>query len=219
MKYVIIGPLIRVIFRPEVKGLRNVPKMGGAIVAGNHLSFLDQFVLALVLPRRITFIAKSDYFNQRGLKGRLMNAFFRAGGQIPVDRAGGAAANPALVAGKRVVTAGGLLGIYPEGTRSPDGRLYKGHTGVAKIALSARVPVIPCSISGTFEAMPPGRVIPRVRKISISFGDPCHFIGTSQADHVTLRQTADAIMVAIGELSDQQYVDRYASEVKSEISA
>ncbi|MGW7201786.1 lysophospholipid acyltransferase family protein [Streptomyces chryseus] len=220
MKYVIIGPLVRVIFRPSVQGVENIPKTGGAIIAGNHLSFLDQFVMALTLPRRVTFIAKAEYFRGDGIKGALTAAFFRAGGQIPVDRSGGGAASAALKAGMDVLNSGQLLGIYPEGTRSPDGKLYKGRTGVARLMQATGAPVVPCAISGTLEAMPPGTRIPRPRRVAINFGPPITFMGRDKSwDHASLRAVTDEIVCAIGAMSGQEYVDRYASDRREELAA
>ena len=154
---VVLTPILRPLFRPVVEGLENIPESGPAILASNHLSFSDSIFLPLVVPRRITFLAKSDYFTGRSLKGRMKAMFFRGVGQVPVDRSGGKAATAALETAKRVLSEGKLLGIYPEGTRSPDGRLYRGKTGVARMALEAGVPVLPVAMINTFEIQPPGR--------------------------------------------------------------
>lgn len=160
LKYVLLGPLLRLVFRPRIEGLEHVPSSGAAIVAGNHLSFSDHFLMPAVLKRRITFLAKAEYFTGPGLKGRLTAFFFHSAGQIPVDRSGKEAGQAAIREGLGVLGKGELLGIYPEGTRSHDGRLYKGKVGVAVMALKAGVPVVPCAMIGTFEAQPPGRKIP-----------------------------------------------------------
>lgn len=172
LKYVLLGPLLRVVFRPRIEGLDHVPGSGAAIVAGNHLSFSDHFLMPAVLRRRITFLAKAEYFTGPGLKGRLTAFFFRSAGQIPVDRSGKEAGQAAIREGLGVLGRGELLGIYPEGTRSHDGRLYKGKVGVAVMALRAGVPVVPCAMIGTFEAQPPGRKIPKLHPVVIRFGEP-----------------------------------------------
>ena len=158
----ILTPILRVFFRPWVEGGDHIPPEGPAILASNHLSFSDSIFLPLVVPRRITFLAKADYFTGTGVKGKLTKGFFSGVGQIPIDRSGGAASERALQTGLRVLGGGSLLGLYPEGTRSPDGRLYKGKTGVARMALEAGVPVIPVAMIGTFEVQPQGKVVPRI---------------------------------------------------------
>ncbi|CAM5257284.1 hypothetical protein SVIOM74S_06996 [Streptomyces violarus] len=175
LKYVLLGPLLRLVFRPRIEGLEHVPAEGAAIVAGNHLSFSDHFLMPAVLKRRITFLAKAEYFTGPGIKGRLTASFFRSAGQIPVDRSGKDAGQAAIREGLGVLSKDELLGIYPEGTRSHDGRLYKGKVGVAVMALKAGVPVIPCAMIGTFEAQPPGKVIPNVHPVVIRFGKPLDF--------------------------------------------
>ncbi|WP_432034870.1 lysophospholipid acyltransferase family protein [Streptomyces sp. HD1123-B1] len=217
LKYVLLGPLLRLLFRPRVEGLEHIPAEGAAIVAGNHLSFSDHFLMPAIVPRRITFLAKAEYFTGRGLKGRLTAAFFRGAGQIPVDRAGGKAAEAALRSGLAVLRKGRLLGIYPEGTRSHDGRLYKGRTGVAAMALTAGAPVIPCAMVGTFEIQPPGRVVPRIRRVTIRFGAPLDFSRYAglEEERTVLRAVTDEIMYEILRLSGQEYVDAYASDVKA----
>ncbi|GAB1330951.1 lysophospholipid acyltransferase family protein [Streptomyces sennicomposti] len=218
LKYVLLGPLLRVVFRPRIEGLEHVPASGPAIVAGNHLSFSDHFLMPAILRRRITFLAKTEYFTGPGLKGRLTAAFFRSAGQIPVDRSGKEAGRAAIREGLGVLRRGELLGIYPEGTRSPDGRLYKGKVGVAVMAIEAGVPVVPCAMIGTFEAQPPGRVVPRVRPVVIRFGEPLdfsRFAGMTEQKAV-LRAVTDEIMYAILSLSGQEYVDRYAAVAKAE---
>ncbi|KJY44169.1 acyl-phosphate glycerol 3-phosphate acyltransferase, partial [Streptomyces sp. NRRL S-444] len=142
LKHVLLGPLLRLLFRPRIEGLENIPPEGAAIIAGNHLSFSDHFLMPAILKRRITFLAKAEYFTGPGVKGRLTAFFFRSAGQIPVDRSGKDAGQAALREGLGVLAKGELLGIYPEGTRSHDGRLYKGKVGVAAMALGAGVPVV-----------------------------------------------------------------------------
>ncbi|MEV7689359.1 lysophospholipid acyltransferase family protein [Streptomyces bungoensis] len=221
LKYVLLGPLLRLVFRPRIEGLEHVPASGPAIVAGNHLSFSDHFLMPAILKRRITFLAKAEYFTGPGLKGRLTAFFFRSAGQIPVDRSGKEAGQAAIREGLGVLRKGELLGIYPEGTRSHDGRLYKGKVGVAVMALRAGVPVVPCAMIGTFEAQPPGKVVPRLRPIVIRFGEPLDFsrYAGMEKEKAVLRAVTDEIMYAILTLSEQEYVDRYAADVKEEQAA
>jgi 1-acyl-sn-glycerol-3-phosphate acyltransferase len=221
LKYVLLGPLLRLVFRPRIEGLDHVPSSGAAIVAGNHLSFADHFLMPAILKRRITFLAKAEYFTGPGVKGRLTAFFFRSAGQIPVDRSGKEAGQAAIREGLGVLRKGELLGIYPEGTRSHDGRLYKGKVGVAVMALQAGVPVVPCAMIGTFEAQPPGRVIPRIRPIAIRFGKPLDFsrYAGMENEKAVLRAITDEIMYAVLSLSEQEYVDEYAAVVKAEQAA
>ncbi|AUH44503.1 lysophospholipid acyltransferase family protein [Streptomyces sp. CMB-StM0423] len=221
LKYLFFGPLLRPLFRPRIEGLEHIPEEGAAIVAGNHLSFADHFLMPVMLKRRITFLAKAEYFNGPGLKGRLTAGFFHGIGQIPVDRRGRKAAQAAIEEGLGVLAKGELLGIYPEGTRSHDGRLYKGRVGVAAMALRAGVPVIPCAMLGTREVQPPGQKIPSLGRVTIRFGEPLEFSRyEGLEDHkAVLRAVTDEIMYAILSMSDQEYVDRYAQEVKAEQEA
>ena len=216
MKYVLIGPWLRLIFRPWVQGLENIPEDGAAILASNHLSFSDSFFLPLMVNRRITFMAKSDYFNGRGIKGRLIAWFFAGAGQVPVDRTGGRAGEAALTTGLRILGKGELLGIYPEGTRSPDGRLYRGKTGVARMALEAGVPVIPVAMIDTDRVQPPGKVLPRIGRVGIRIGEPLDFSRYEgmAGDRFILRSITDEIMYELMELADQEYVDVYAARAK-----
>ncbi|MFD9333879.1 lysophospholipid acyltransferase family protein [Streptomyces sp. NPDC060028] len=218
LKHVLLGPLLRLLFRPRIEGLENIPAQGAAIVAGNHLSFSDHFLMPAILKRRITFLAKAEYFTGPGVKGRLTAAFFRSAGQIPVDRSGKDAGQAALREGLGVLSRGELLGIYPEGTRSHDGRLYKGKVGVAAMALGAGVPVVPCAMVGTFEIQPPGQKIPSIRRVTIRFGRPLDFsrYAGMEGERAVLRAITDEIMYEVLELSGQEYVDRYAAEVKAE---
>ncbi len=213
----IIGPLLRLVFRPWADGTENVPREGPAILASNHLSFSDHFFAPLPLPRKVVFLAKSEYFTGRGLKGLVSRAFFRGVGQIPVDRSGGQASERALRTGLRVLAHGQLLGIYPEGTRTPDGRLYRGKTGVARLALEARVPVIPTAMVGTFEFQPPGKIAPRLWvRPGVRFGKPLDFsryYGLHE-DRIVLRAITDEIMYELMKLAGQEYVDEYAQRSK-----
>ena len=170
MKYVVIGPVIKAVFRPWMVGRRNIPTEGAAILASNHLSFSDSIFLPLVLDRRITFPAKMEYFTDPSAVGRLKAIFFRGTGQIPIDRTGGQASRAAIDAGLEVLARGELFGIYPEGTRSPDGRLYRGKTGVARMAMEAGVPIIPVAMIGTDKAQPTGQKIPTITTIGVRFG-------------------------------------------------
>jgi len=214
----ILAPILRIVFRPWADGVDNVPREGPAIIASNHLSFSDHFFAPLPLPRKVIFLAKSEYFTGRGLKGLVSKAFFSGVGQIPVDRSGGEASERALRTGLRVLAQGQLLGIYPEGTRTPDGRLYRGKTGVAR---EARVPVIPCAMIGGFEFQPPGKIRPRLRiRPGVRFGKPLDFsryYGLEQ-DRIVLRALTDEVMYAIMKLSGQEYVDEYAQRAKVSVS-
>jgi 1-acyl-sn-glycerol-3-phosphate acyltransferase len=213
----ILGPFLR-LFRPWAEGTENVPRTGPAILASNHLSFSDHFFAPLPLPRKVVFLAKSEYFTGRGIKGLFSKAFFSGIGQIPVDRSGGEASERALATGLRVLAAGNLLGIYPEGTRTPDGRLFRGKTGVARLALEAKVPVIPCAMVGGFEFQPPGRITPRLRvRPGVRFGKPLDFSRYYglEADRIVLRAVTDEIIYEIMKLSGQEYVDEYAQRHKT----
>ncbi|MFD4744380.1 lysophospholipid acyltransferase family protein [Streptomyces rubiginosohelvolus] len=217
LKYVVLGPVLRLLFRPRIEGLENIPEDGAAIVAGNHLSFSDHFLMPAILKRRITFLAKAEYFTGPGIKGRLTAAFFRSAGQIPVDRSGKDAGQAAIREGLGVLSKGELLGIYPEGTRSHDGRLYKGKVGVAVMAITAGVPVIPCAMLGTFEIQPPGQKLPKIKQVAIRFGEPLDFsrYAGMEDQKAAIRAVTDEIMYAILELSGQEYVDEYAAKAKA----
>src|SRR5882724_8184703 len=214
----ILAPFLRIVFRPWVEGLEHVPKEGAAIIASNHVSFSDSFFMPLVVPRRVTFLAKSDYFTGRGLKGWLTRSFFSGAGQVPVDRSGGRASEAALGTGLRVLGEGKLLGIYPEGTRSPDGRLYRGKTGVARMALEAGVPVIPVAMLNLDELQPPGKIIPKLMRARMRFGAPLDFsrYAGMAGDRFVERAVTDEIMYDLMELSGREYVDVYAQKVKAQ---
>jgi 1-acyl-sn-glycerol-3-phosphate acyltransferase len=215
MKYVLLGPLLRLLYRPKVRGLDNIPKEGPAILAANHQSFLDDLLLPLVVPgRKVVFLAKADYFDKWYLRW-----FFKGANVIPVRRESRSAAEAALQTGVRALREGNLIGIFPEGTRSPDGRLYRGKTGVARMALEAQVPVIPVAITGTFEALPYDRKVPRAGRVEIEFGKPLDFkrhYGTP-ADRFVLRSVTDEIMYEIMLMSGQEYVDEYGSKAKEPV--
>ncbi|MDP4585750.1 MAG: 1-acyl-sn-glycerol-3-phosphate acyltransferase [Microbacteriaceae bacterium] len=213
VKNLILGPLLLRVFRPWVKGLDNVPATGAAILASNHLSFIDSVFLPLVLKRPVVFLAKSEYFTGRGLKGRFVRWFFTASGQLPIDRSGGKASEDALNTGIAVLSTGKLLGIYPEGTRSPDGKMYRGRTGIARMALEAGVPVIPVAMIDTEKVMPIGARMPKVQRIGVVFGQPLEFSRFEgyENDRFVLRAITDEIMHELLGLSGQEYVDQYAS--------
>lgn len=216
MKYVLLGPLLRLLYRPKVKALENIPREGPAILAANHQSFLDDLLLPLVVPgRKVVFLAKAEYFDKWYLRW-----FFKGANVIPVRRQSRSAAEAALQTGVRALREGNLIGIFPEGTRSPDGRLYRGKTGVARMALEAQVPVIPVAIKGTFEALPYNRRFPRPGRVEIEFGKPLDFkrhYGTP-ADRFVLRSATDEIMYEIMLMSGQEYVDEYGSKAKESTS-
>ncbi len=216
----IVGPILHIVFRPWAEGVENVPKQGPAILAGNHLSFADHFFGPLNLRRKVISLGKSDYFTGRGVRGSLTKLFFSGVGTVPIDRSGGKASEAALRTGLRVLREGHLLGIYPEGTRSPDGRLYKGKTGVARLALESRAPVIPWAMVNTFEMMPPGSALPKLGiRPGIRFGKPLDFSRYygMEEDRLVLRAVTDEIMYALMELSEQEYVDKYAASAKVEM--
>ncbi|WP_328841562.1 lysophospholipid acyltransferase family protein [Nakamurella leprariae] len=219
-KYVLIGPLLRVSFPATVIGAEYVPETGGAILAGNHVSVADSFFTPLYLKRRVSYLAKSEYFTERGLKGRIKKFFFTGIGQVPVDRSGASAARAALDTGIRLLRDGELLGIYPEGTRSPDGRLYKGKTGVARMALEAGVPVVPIVMLGTDKVNPIGSKVWRPHKITMIVGRPLDFSRYEgmAGDRFVERSMTDEIMYRLMEMSGQEYVDVYAAKAKEEIA-
>jgi 1-acyl-sn-glycerol-3-phosphate acyltransferase len=215
-KYVLLGPLMRVLTRPTIEGLEHVPMRGGAILASNHLAVADSFLLPLLVPRRITFLAKREYFVQPGVLGWIKKKFFIGMGQVPVDRSSASAAQAALDTAVRLLREQKLLGIYPEGTRSPDGRLYKGKTGVARMALEADVPVIPVAMIGTDKVNPIGSRVWRPYHVHIRIGQPLDFsrYAGMACDRFIERSMTDEIMYTLMELSGQTYVDTYAATVK-----
>lgn len=221
LKNGLLGPLLWTVFRPWVKGAENLPKTGAGIVVCNHVSFVDSVFLPLVLPRQMSFLAKSDYFTGRGLKGWVVRTFMTAAGQLPIDRTGGRASEDSLNTGLRVISEGRLLGIYPEGTRSPDGRMYRGRTGVARMVLEARVPVIPTAVVGTREVMPLGAKFPRVRRVGVVVGAPLDFsrFHGMDSDRFVLRAITDEIMYEMNRLSQQEYVDIYASGIRNKLAS
>jgi 1-acyl-sn-glycerol-3-phosphate acyltransferase len=220
-KYVLLGPLMRLLARPTIEGLEHIPARGGAILAGNHLAVADSFLVPLLVRRRITYLAKREYFIQPGLIGWIKKVFFTGVGQVPVDRAVGSEAQAALGTAIRLLRDGKLLGIYPEGTRSPDGRLYKGKTGVARMALEAGVPVIPVAVIGTNKLNPIGSRMWRPHHVHIRIGEPLDFsrYAGMAGDRFIERSMTDEIMYTLMELSGQTYVDTYAASVKERAAA
>jgi 1-acyl-sn-glycerol-3-phosphate acyltransferase len=217
LKWVFLGPLLRLVFRPHAEGAENVPAEGPAILASNHLSYADWLFMPLTLARRVTFVAKAEYFNGRGIKGWLQKSFFSGSGQVPIDRSSGSAAEGALVSAKRTLSKGELFGIYPEGTRSHDGKLYRGKTGVARLALETGVPVIPVAVIGTDVVAPPGKKFGSFTRPVVRFGKPLDFSRYEglENDRYILRSITDEIMYEIMRLSDQEYVDMYATKAKA----
>ena len=233
LKWIALGPLLRVVFRPQTEGAEHVPAEGPAILASNHLSYADWLFMPLTLPRRVTFVAKAEYFTGKGLKGWLQKTFFSGSGQVPIDRSGADAAAGALLSAKRVLGEGGLFGeepvsctglrrgrrlfgIYPEGTRSHDGKLYRGKTGVARLALETGVPVIPVAVVGTDVVAPPGKKFGSFTRPVVRFGKPLDFSRYEglENDRYILRSITDEIMYEIMRLSGQEYVDMYATRAK-----
>ncbi|WP_433208210.1 lysophospholipid acyltransferase family protein [Nocardia sp. CA-107356] len=220
-KYVLLGPLLRLIGRPGVEGLRHVPRTGPVIIAANHLAMIDSLYLALVLPRRVTFLAKQEYFTGTGFKGRFQRWFFTVAGQVPVNRTGGTAAADALAAATKILESGGIWAIHPEGTRSPDGRIYRGRTGALRVAMATGAPVIPVVLSGTDKVNPRGARLPRFGKVRISFGAPRYYplvtaspVVRTETDTPAVckvRAATDELMRELAVRSGRHYVDRYAA--------
>ena len=213
-----LTPILMLLFRPKVSGLRHVPNLGPVIIASNHLSFSDSIFMPLVVPRKVTFMAKSEYFTSPGLKGFVKKIIFQALGQVPVDRSGGRRSESAIRTGLKLLEEGQCIGIYPEGTRSPDGRLFKGRTGIARMAIDSGAPIVPVAMFNTAEIQPTGQVVPKVRRVEMVFGEPMYFTGDS-SDLALLRQVTDEIMRGIQKISGQVYVDMYASDAKNALVA
>lgn len=218
LKFVAIGPLAKLAFRPRAEGREHVPAQGAAILASNHLAASDWVFMPLSLRRRVTFLAKAEYFTGRGVKGLLRRLFFSGAGQVPIDRSSATAAEGAIRTGIRMLEQGRLLGIYPEGTRSPDGRLYRGKTGVARMALETGAPVVPVAMTYTPRRMPFGRKLVRVH---VRFGEPLDFSRYEglAGDRFVERSITDEIMYEIMTLSGQEYVDVYGAQVKKRMDA
>lgn len=217
MKHWVIGPLMMTVFRPWVTGLENMPKTGPVIVVCNHLSFVDSVFLPLVIERQMAFLAKSDYFTGRGLKGFFIRFFMTSAGQLPIDRSGGKASEASLNSGLAVLAEGKVLAVYPEGTRSPDGRMFRGRTGVARMVVEANVPVIPVAVVDTDKVMPLGSKFPSVHKVGVIVGKPLDFsrFQGMESDRFVLRSITDEIIYEMNKLSGQEYVDVYASTLRS----
>jgi 1-acyl-sn-glycerol-3-phosphate acyltransferase len=216
LKNIILGPILKVLFRPWVRGAEKIPTDGAAILASNHLSFSDSIFLPLMLRRPVVFLAKSEYFTGKGIKGTLSRWFFKGTGQLPIDRSGGKASEAALNTGLGVMAQSQLLGIYPEGTRSPDGRLFRGRTGIARMVLEAKVPVFPVAMIDTEKVQPIGRKLPRIRRIGVVVGEPLDFsrFAGMEGDRLVLRAVTDEIIYELMKLSGQEYIDVYASTLK-----
>jgi 1-acyl-sn-glycerol-3-phosphate acyltransferase len=216
LKFIALGPMLRLVFRPRVEGAEHVPDDGPAILASNHLSYVDWMFMPLTLPRRVTFVAKAEYFNAPGIKGWFQKKFFSGAGQVPIDRSGANAAEGALSSARKILEDGELFGIYPEGTRSHDGRLYRGKTGVARLALETNTPVIPVAVLGTDVVAPPGRKFGAFTRPAVRFGKPLDFSRYEgmEKDRYILRAITDEIMYEIMQLSGQEYVDMYATKAK-----
>jgi len=215
-KYVFMGPLLTLLGRPKVHGLENVPRSGAAILASNHLAVADSFYLPMAVSRRITFLAKAEYFTGTGLKGWFQRWFYTAAGQVPIDRTDADSAKSALTTAQRILAEGKLLGMYPEGTRSPDGRLYKGKTGLARLALETGMPVIPVAMIGTNVVNPPGSTMWQFGKVEVKFGKPMDFTRFEglAGNRFIERAVIDEVMYELMRLSGQEYVDLYAADVK-----
>ncbi|MEU3711286.1 lysophospholipid acyltransferase family protein [Streptomyces catenulae] len=213
----ILGFVMRVLYRPTVEGVERIPETGPVILAGNHITFIDSLFLSLVVKRPVYFIGKDSYVTGKGVKGRLMAWFFRSSGMIPVDRDGGRGGVAALMTGRRILEQGHAFGIYPEGTRSPDGRLYRGRTGIARLTLMTGAPVVPFAMIGTDKVQPDGKGVPRVAKVTVRFGEPLEFsrYDGMDRDRYVLRAVTDEVMSDVMELSGQEYVDVYATKARA----
>lgn len=220
-KFVFMGPVLSLLGRPKVEGLEYVPASGPVILASNHLAVADSFYLPLVVRRRITFLAKAEYFTGKGVKGWFTRWFYTAAGQVPIDRADADAAQAALGTAERLLNEGKLLGMYPEGTRSPDGRLYKGKTGLARLALQTGVPVIPVAMIGTDSVNPPGSKMWRFGRVGVRFGKPMDFsrFEGMGGNRFIERAVIDEVIYELMQLSGQEYVDIYAATLKSSSEA
>jgi 1-acyl-sn-glycerol-3-phosphate acyltransferase len=215
-KYVFMGPLLSLLGRPKIEGLDYVPRSGPMILASNHLAVADSFYLPLVVSRRITFLAKAEYFTGTGLKGWFNRWFYTAAGQVPIDRTDADSAESALNTAERILAEGKLLGMYPEGTRSPDGRLYKGKTGLARLALQTGVPVIPVAMIGTDLVNPLGSKMWRFGRVQVKFGKPMDFSRFEglAGNRFIERAVIDEVMYELMRLGGQEYVDLYAADIK-----
>jgi 1-acyl-sn-glycerol-3-phosphate acyltransferase len=209
--HAVVPPVAKAVWRPTVLGLENLPASGPVIVASNHLSFADSMVIPFVVPRKVVFLAKKDYFTGTGVKGALVRGWFEGIGMVPVDRDDTKAALASLDIALAVLGRGEAFGIYPEGTRSRDGRLYRGRTGMAHLALTSGAPVVPVGLTGTEHIQPVGSTLPRLANVTVRFGEPISFRGTY--DGVPLararREVTDVVMAAIARLSGQEVAGVY----------
>ena len=220
LKNIVLGPILNLLFRPWVRGAENVPRKGGAVLASNHLSFVDSIFLPLKVKRPVTFLAKSDYFTGKGFKGAVIRWFFKSTGQLPIDRSGGKASEDSLNTGLGVLERELVLGIYPEGTRSPDGKLYRGRTGIARMILEAQVPVVPVAMIDTDKVQPLGAKYPKIHRVGVKFGQELYFsrFAGMEGERVVLRAVTDQIIYRIKELSGQRYQDVYASTIRNRMA-
>ncbi|KAA8826073.1 1-acyl-sn-glycerol-3-phosphate acyltransferase [Bifidobacterium reuteri] len=217
----VFGPIARHHLGPTVSGLNNVPRTGGAIIAANHLAVIDDALIPITCPRMVHFMGKAEYFEGKGIKGKFKKWWFTSVGVFPVDRSGGNKSLGALEHAREIIEDGHLFGIHIEGTRSPDGRMYKGHTGVARLALETGCPIVPVALIGSDKLQPIGTTIPKKGKTQVKYGKPIE-VSRKAADEIThaeLRELTDRVSAAIREMSGQEYVDEYAQKVKAELKA
>ena len=216
-----LGPIARRRFNPTVEGLENIPRHRGAIIAANHLAVIDDALLPMTCPRMIHFMGKAEYFEGKGVKGKFKKWWFTSVGVFPVDRSGGSKSLGALNHAREILENGHLFGIHVEGTRSPDGRLYRGHTGAARLAFETGCPIVPTAIIGSRDLQKPGQVIPSKGKSTIIYGKPIAVERKNPEDvtHEELRELTDRVVKAIGAMSGQEYVDEYAQTVKARLKA
>jgi 1-acyl-sn-glycerol-3-phosphate acyltransferase len=224
LKRGLLGPALHVVFRPHAEGVEHIPESGPVVLVANHQSFSDSIFMPLLTPRPVKFLAKAEYFTGHGVKGWFSKGFFSGVGSVPIDRTGAKAADAAIRTALRLLEQGQIVGLYPEGTRSPDGRLYKGRTGAARIALTAGCPVVPCAISGTDVVQPTGKLVPKVHPVTVTFGPPLDFsrytgelwerVKGTEDEHTVLRAVTDEIMHTLIAMTGREYDDRYASDVK-----
>ena len=213
------GSIARHRLGPSVEGLDNIPRKGGAIIAANHLAVIDDALIPITCPRMVHFMGKAEYFEGKGIKGRFKKWWFTSVGVFPVDRSGGNKSLGALEHAREIIEEGHLFGIHIEGTRSPDGRLYKGHTGAARLALETGCPIVPTAIIGSRELQEPGTVIPKKGKTQVLYGKPIEVTKKAAEDitHDDLRSLTDQVTGAIRAMSGQEYVDEYAQKVKEQL--
>ena len=222
-KHILFGPALQLWNRPWIEGVENIPASGPAIVASSHQSVMDSFYFPLKCPRQIKFIAKAEYFNTPGFVGRMQKWFFSSVGQVPIDRTAKSSSEGMLNSAREILNDGGLFGIYPEGTRSPDGRIYRGRTGMARVAMDTGVQVIPIAMFNSRKANPIGTWIPRPVRVGTRVGQPidprawAKEQGLDVEDHETARKFTDYFMLELAQLAEQPYVDVYASEVKDSL--